>query len=60
MKRIPWAIPTMRTISGISQMYFKGIAIQSKTKNEIASNVLMILNVFIEVSTSKKFSAKIE
>ena len=49
-KRSPCAHPTILTISSIFQMYFKGIAIPKRTRNEIASKVLINRNALIEFS----------
>src|SRR5690606_9111173 len=45
IKRTPWIQPTYFTINGISNPYFKGMAINSRTSMEMPSIKLMILNL---------------
>lgn len=40
MKSTPWIIPVTRTHSGISAMYFSGMAMKSNTRNDIPSVML--------------------
>lgn len=42
-------MPTILTYSGMSQIYLSGIAIKSKTKNEMASKVLIHLKIVTEL-----------
>ena len=53
-------MPTTLTILGMSQIYFKGIAMPKSTKKEMASSVLIILKVLTDVSTDFQFYAKIK
>ena len=53
--KIPCAIPTLLTYSGISKKYLRGIAINSNKRKEIASKLLIQINAFIIF-----FQAKIE
>lgn len=52
---MPCAIPTICTICGMFQIYFKGIAIPKSTRKEIASKVLINLKDFTESSTVLNF-----